>query len=41
MVIACYITKTPLAEEVKIELARRFANDQRQGQNVRDRGWGL
>ncbi|KAI7944087.1 hypothetical protein MJO28_011615 [Puccinia striiformis f. sp. tritici] len=41
MVIACYITKTPLAEEIRIELVRRLANDQRQGQNARDRGWGL
>ncbi|PLW08132.1 hypothetical protein PCANC_26249 [Puccinia coronata f. sp. avenae] len=41
LVIACYITKTQLAEEVKIEIARRVANEQRQGQNERDQGWGL
>lgn len=41
LVIACYITKTQLPEEVRIEIARRLCADQRQTPNPRDRGWGL
>ncbi|KAI8451268.1 lanosterol synthase-like protein, partial [Phakopsora pachyrhizi] len=41
LVIGCYVTETPLSQEVKTELVRYLANEQRQGSGVQDRGWGL
>ncbi|PLW21794.1 hypothetical protein PCANC_02923 [Puccinia coronata f. sp. avenae] len=41
LVITCYITKTPLAAEVKAELVRYLVNHQRQGNDTCDQGWGL
>jgi len=36
MIITCYITGVPIAEEVRLEMIRYLSNCQRQ-----DGGWGL
>jgi lanosterol synthase len=36
MVITCYITGVPIAEEVRLEMIRYLSNVQRE-----DGGWGL
>ncbi|KAH9468973.1 hypothetical protein Pst134EA_009496 [Puccinia striiformis f. sp. tritici] len=41
LVIACYITKIALPTEFTTELLRYLAHHQRQGQDARDKGWGL
>ncbi|WAQ91288.1 hypothetical protein PtA15_14A170 [Puccinia triticina] len=41
LVISCYITKTALPEGFKPELLRYLLHHQRQGNDARDRGWGL
>ena len=40
LVIACYVTKTPLPQEWKIEMARYLKHMQRNN-GVADNGWGL
>lgn len=40
IVFALYITKTPIPEEWKIEMARYLANKQRDN-GPGDEGWGL
>lgn len=40
IVFALYITKTPIPEEWKIEIARYLANKQRDN-GPGDEGWGL
>ncbi|GAA6003609.1 hypothetical protein JCM10207_003508 [Rhodosporidiobolus poonsookiae] len=40
IIIALYVTKTPIPEEWKIEIARYLSNLQRKG-GVDDQGWGI
>lgn len=40
IIIALYVTKTPIPEEWKIEIARYLANMQRKG-GEEDQGWGM
>lgn len=40
IIIAMYVTKTPIPEEWKIEIARYLANMQRDG-GEDDQGWGM
>lgn len=40
LVIACYVTQTPLPQEWKIEMARYLKHMQRNN-GVADNGWGL
>ncbi|KAA1082657.1 Lanosterol synthase (Oxidosqualene--lanosterol cyclase) [Puccinia graminis f. sp. tritici] len=41
LIISCYVTKTVLPEEFKIELLRYLIHHQRQNHDVCDQGWGL